>query len=187
MKLSLRKANAVQNSINEALRNLKLGTTVTLNEFEDVKGQIQTARDLFWTNTETQHRLMMALYEIRAKVAQANADSGINAHLTNAAYLEKQIAHYTMLVGKGVQQSLMVLTGQLKKLAGSKDDLYGRMAQDVSTSIFTENEISDFRARAAKHKREKQRVQDLLLELNIKTEITLTEETAEFLKKEGIL
>jgi len=187
MKLTLRKANAIQAAINEAIKGLDLNTTVTLNEFEDVKDQISAVRDRFWTHAATRNKLVMALYEIRAKVAQASAESGINDHLANAAYLEKQISHNTMLAGKGAQTALRVLNGQVKKNAEVKEDIYGRMNRDVTTSIFTEEEIEDFKHNAADFKREKQRIQDLLLELNVQTEIVLNEETADFLKKADIL
>jgi hypothetical protein len=187
MKLTLRKANAIQASINEAIKGLDLSTSVTLNEFEGVEDQIQAVRDRFWTHAATRNKLVMALYEIRAKVAQANAESGINDHLANVAYLEKQISHNTMLAGKGAQTALRVLNGQVKKLSEVKEDGYGYSRRDVVTSIFTEEEVEDFRRTTADFKREKQRIQDLLLELNVQTEIQLNEETARFLEKADIL
>ena len=187
MKLTLRKANAIQNAINEAIKGLDLNTTVTLNEFEEVGDQIQAVRDRFWTHAATRNKLVMALYEIRAKVAQANAASGINDHLANVAYLEKQISHNTMLAGKGAQTALRVLNGQVNKLKEVKEDGYGYSRRDVVTSIFTEEEVEDFRRTVADHKREKQRVQDTLLELNVQTEIELEEGTATFLEKADIL
>ena len=187
MKLTLRKANAIQNSINEMIKGLDLNTSVTLNEFEGVGDQIDAVRNRFWTHAATRNKLTMALYEIRAKVAQANAASGINDHLANVAYLEKQISHNTMLAGKGAQTALRVLSGQVNKLKDVKEDGFGYRHNAVTTSIFTEEEIEDFRRTAADFKREKQRVQDLLLELNVQTEIVLNEETADFLKKADIL
>jgi hypothetical protein len=187
MKLTLRKANAIQNAINEAIKGLDLNTTVTLNEFEEVGDQIQAVRDRVWTHAATRNKLVMALYEIRAKVAQANAASGINDHLANVAYLEKQISHNTMLAGKGAQTALRVLNGQVNKLKEVKEDGYGYSRRDVVTSIFTEEEVEDFRRTVADHKREKQRVQDTLLELNVQTEIELEEGTATFLEKADIL
>lgn len=187
MKLTLRKANAIQAAINEAIKGLDLNTTVTLNEFEGVEDQIQTVRDRFWTHAATRNKLVMSLYEIRAKVAQANAESGINDHLANVAYLEKQISHNTMLAGKGAQTALRVLNGQVKKLSEVKEDGFGYRSSAVNTSIFTEEEVEDFKRNAADFKREKQRVQDELLELNVQTEIQLNEETARFLEKADIL
>ena len=187
MKLTLRKANAVQAAINEAIKALDLNTSVTLNEFEGVQEQIDAVRDRFWKDAATRNKLTMALYEIRASVAQANASAGINDMLANVAYLEKQISHNGMLASKGAQTALRVLNGQVKKNAEAKDEGYGYSRRDVVTSIFTEDEVEQFRRDAAGFKRDKQKLQDTLLELNVQTEIELEEGTALFLEKADIL
>jgi hypothetical protein len=187
MEITLRKANALQNAINDAVKALDLRYDVTLNEFEDATDQIQTARDRFFAEAETRDKLLMSLYDIRAKVARANAESGINDMLTNVAYLEKQISHKQMLASKGVQTALRVLNGQLNKLKEVKDDGYGYSRRDVVTTIFTEEEVEEFKRSANEFKREKQRLQDTLLELNVQTTITLDDGTENFLVKAGIL
>ena len=187
MKLTLRKANAVQANINEALKSLQLETQVTLNEFEEVVSQIGAVRERFFANNKARKELVFALYEIRSKVAQANAEAGINDMLTNVAYLEKEISHNNSMAAKGEQTSLKVLNGQVLKNVGSKDDPYGYSRRDAVTSIFTKEEIAEFRKVASDSKRIKQRLQDELLALNIKTEIVLSENTALLLTKETIL
>jgi hypothetical protein len=186
MKLTLRKANAVQAAINEALKALDLKTRVELNEFEEVEDQIQKSRDRFLENCITRNSLVTALYEIRASVAQANAGAGVNDMLANVALLEKQISFNNTLAREGAQTALRVLNGQVKKNADSKDE-YRYGLREVSTSIFTEEEVETFRKNVANFKREKQRLQDRLLELNVQTEIALTETTAEFLKSVDIM
>jgi len=57
----------------------------------------------------------------------------------------------------------------------------------VVTSIFSEEEVESFRREAAEGKRQKQRLQDALLELNVQTEIELEEGTTLFLEKADIL
>ena len=187
MKLTLRKANAVQTAINEATKALSTDTMVTLNEFQTIPEQIQTVRDQFWKNSETRVGLLTALYEIREKVAQANASAGINDLLTSVAYLEKQISYNTMLAAKGSQTAMEVLAGQVNRNAEAKDDAYGYNRRDVTTSIFTDVEIEGFKRSAANFKREKQKLQDTLLELNVQTEIVLDDSTADFLKRADIL
>ena len=187
MKLTLRKANAVQAAINEAIKGLDLGTSVTLNEFQEILEQINAVRDRFLTHNATRLKLVGALYEIRAKVSSANATAGINDRLADVAFLEKQISYYNQLVSKGAQTALRVLSGQVNKLKEVKEDGYGYTRRDVTTSIFTEDEIESFRRLAADSKRQKQRLQDQLLELNVQTEIELDEETARFLEKADIL
>ena len=187
MKVSLRKANAVQAAINEMVKGLDLSTTVTLNEFEEVQEQIDAVRNRFWTHAATRNKLVGALYEIRRKVAVANAESGINDMLADVAALEKQIGYNNQLASKGAQTAMRVLNGQVKKNAEAKDEGFGYSRRDVVTSIFTEEEVEDFRRSAANAKREKQRLQDQLLELNVQTEIELDEETSRFLERADIL
>lgn len=187
MKLTLRKANAVQAAINEQIKGLDLSTQVDLNEFEDVKDQIQTVRDRFFLHNTTRSKMISALYEIRRKVAEANAEAGVNDMLADVAMLEKNINYNTMLAGKGAQTSLRVLNGRIKKQAEELSDrrMYGY--DMIQTSIFTEEEIEDFRRTAAESKRQRQKLQDILLELNVQTEIELDDETARFLERADIL
>jgi hypothetical protein len=187
MKLTLRKANAVQSTINEAIKALDLNTSVPLNEFEDVQEQINTVRDRFFTNHETRLKLVGTLYEIRAKVAAANANVGISNMLADVAMLEKQISYYNQLASKGARTALRVLNGQVNKLKEVKEDGYGYNRRDVVTSIFDGDEIESFRRLAADFKRQKQSLQDSLLELNVQTTIELKGETATFLEKADIL
>jgi hypothetical protein len=187
MELTLRKANAVQVAINDAIKALPLTTEITINEFEDVETQINVARDRFWENSSTREKLVAALFDIRAKVAQANASSSINDMLTSAAAIEKQIGFNSTMASKGPQVPLPVLVGQIKKNANSKDDGFGYNSRPVNTSIFTEAEIEDFKRNAALLKKVKQQIQDKLLELNIHTKIELETRTVEILEKVGIL
>lgn len=187
MKLTLRKANAVQAAINEQIKGLDLPYSVELNEFEDVRYQIDAVRDRFFSHNATRSNLIGALYEIRRKVSEANAESGINDMLADVAMLEKNINYNTMLAGKGAQTNLRVLNGRLKKQAEEGSDRRMYNFDLVSTSIFTEEEIEGFRRIAAGFKRNKQNLQDTLLELNVQTEIELDEETARFLERADIL
>ena len=187
MKLTLRKANAVQAAINEMIKTLDLNTSVTLNEFEDVQEQIDAVRNRFFTHDATRSKLVDALYEIRRKVATANADAGINDLLADVAELEKQVGYRNQLASKGAQTALRVLDGQVKKNADAKDEGFGYNRRDVVTSVFTAEEVEDFRRAAANAKRTKQSLQDTLLELNVQTAIELDEETARFLERADIL
>ena len=187
MKLTLRKANAVQAAINEAIKGLDLDTNVTLNEFEGVQEQIDAVRDRFFAANDTRDKMVTALYEIRTKVAQANASAGINDMLSSVAQAEKIISFNTMLAGKGAQTSLRVLNGQVKKNAEAKDDIYGHSRRDVVTSIFTDAEVEGFKRIAADYKRTKQRLQDELLERNVQTTIELTEASVAALKAADIV
>jgi len=188
MNITLRKANAVQLSINEMVKGLSFDTSVSLNEFEDAKAQIAAVRDTFDTHRATRTKLVGALYEIRKAVARANADAGINDMLAEVAQLEKEIQFYNTFAIKTARLSDAVIAGKMDKIKNSSEDsrIYGR-GDTVETGIFTKEEVEEFKRTVADLKRQKQKLQDTLLELNVQTEIQLDEETARFLERADIL
>ena len=188
MNITLRKANAVQLSINEMVKGLSFDTSVSLNEFEDATAQIDAVRDTFDTHRATRTKLVSALYEIRKAVAGANADAGINDMLAEVAQLEKEIQFYNIFATKTPRLSDAVIAGKMEKIKNSSEDsrIYGR-GDTVDTSIFTKEEVEEFKRTVADLKRKKQKLQDILLELNVQTEIQLDEETARFLERADIL
>lgn len=187
MNLTLRKANAIQAAINESIKGLKMEVNTTLHEYEAIGEQLTLARDRFWKNFQTRNQLTKSLYEIRAKVAQQNANSGINDKLSEVAYIDKQIGYNNQLIQNGLMKPLKVLQGEVEKNAEATEDRFAYGRRDVTTSILDEDEIVDLKTELAKLKREKQKIQDVLLELNIQTQIELSEETVTTLKEIGIL
>ena len=188
MNITLRKANAVQLSINEMVKGLSFDTSVSLNEFEDATAQIAAVRDTFDTHRATRTKLVGALYEIRKAVADANPDAGINDMLADFARLEKEIQFYNTLATKTPRLSDAVIAGKMDKIKNSSEDsrIYGR-GDTVDTSIFTKEEVEEFKRTVADLKRQKLKLQDTLLEFNVRTEIQLDEETARFLERADIL
>jgi hypothetical protein len=188
MNITLRKANAVQLSINEMIKGLTFGTSVQLNEYEDATAQIVAVRDVFETHRATRTKLVGALYEIRKAVAVANADAGINDMLAEVAMLEKEIQFYNTFATKTARLSDAVIAGKIEKIKHTSEEsrLYGRY-DTVETGVFTKEEIEDFKRTVADLKRQKQKLQDTLLELNVRTEIQLDEETVRFLERADIL
>ena len=186
MNITLRKANAVQISINEMIKGLSFDTSVRINEFEDHNEQIDAVRDVFNTHLATRTKLVGALYEIRKAVAVANAEAGINDMLAEVAMLEKEIQFANTFATQQARLSDAVITGKIAKIKEAKEDrFYGR--DDVTTTIFTKQEVEDYKRTVADLKRQKQKLQDVLLELNVQTEITLDDETATFLERADIL
>ena len=186
MNITLRKANAVQLSINEMIKGLTFETSVRINEFENHIEQMQSVRDTFFVHRATRNKLVSALYEIRKAVALANANAGINDLLAEVAMLEKEIQFSNTFATIQPRLSDAVIEGKIAKIKEAKEDrYYGR--DDVTTTVFTKEEVEDFKRTVADLKRQKQKLQDTLLELNIQTEIQLDEETARFLERADIL
>jgi len=165
---SLRKANALQVAINEAIKNLDTNTSVSLNEFQEVSSVLDTAYTSFADAVARRAGLLDVLYEIRKSVDTVNANNKINDVLADMARLEKDIQFYSSFAKSDERIDLKVLQGRLEKIATRKEDAfgYGSRADEVQTSVLRSEDIESYRNVVATLKRQKQKLQDDLLELN---------------------
>lgn len=190
MNVTLRKASAIQNSINEAIRGIKINFTLELNEFQDVPAELKKANDELIANDSRRQKLLMALYNIRGLVGAANTSSGIDLKLATAAFVDKRIGQLEEFTKAQVMTDLSVITGKLERIKGLKDEARSRVfgyGDTVTTSLVTQEQINQAKVEIQNLKKEKQKLNDEILELNIKTEIPLSDETVATLKAEGLL
>jgi hypothetical protein len=190
MKITLRKANALQLAIGEAVKNINVETDVKINEFQHGESEIARVAAEFRAAVVRRSELIYTMYEIRKAVSTANSGAGVDVKLADVAMLEKQVQFYNGLAGKKVREDAVVVAGQLNKLRESKDDsrrsIYG-YASTVDTSVLTAEDIKGFRTAAAAAKKAKQKLQDELLEINVRTEISLATDAVQLLTAEGLL
>ena len=190
MNISLRKANAVQNSINDAIKSIDLKTEITINEFQNPENEIAVAASKIRSDIARRNSLFTTLYEIRKAVSTANHTAGIDSRLADIAHLEKQIQNFSALSGKEVAESMDVVKGKLSKIkerpADARASIYG-YNDSVSTSVLAAADIASFKAQVSTAKKAKQKLQDEVLELNIRTEIALSEQTVQTLTQEGLV
>ena len=188
MKINLRQAHAIQTQIRDEINRLNLAPGVTLNEFENPKDQINTARSEFEGSLKTHEKLIGVLLDIRKKVARANADEGISDLLADAALLDTQIKLYQQFADAKPQQPLEVLEGRLEKRRNTAEgSVYQTISGDIYSGIFAQQEIDSHRRELANLKRTKQSVQEMILAANIDTEIELDEHEEKLLARLGII
>lgn len=189
MKITLRKASAIQNSINEVVRGITIDPNIRVNEFQDPETEISRAASKVKTDLTRRVALNNALYEIRKGVGTINAQ-GVSDRLAEVARLEKEIQFYTGLTGHQTRETAEVIKGKLDKIRNRKEEthrsIYGR-EDEVATTVFTEDDIKAFKTAVAENKKAKQKLQDEILELNVKSEITLSDTTVQTLKSENLI
>ena len=191
MKITLRKASALQTSIQEAIKNIDVTVKTELNEFEDVQTKLDAVNATLIKNDQRRASLTACLYDIRSLVGGANALSGINDRLAKAAYIDKRIGQLTALTAAdAVQESLAVITGKVEKLkapdASGRRSIYG-YNDTVSTGVLAPEQVAQFKAQALDLKKSKQKLNDEILELNVRTEIELPSEVEMVLNQEGLI
>lgn len=190
MKVSLRKANALQNEINDRIRSIQpmSHSRVSLNEFQNVAEEMARAEVAFIKQIDRIQHLELSLFEIRKAVAHANSQQNISDLLADVAFYDRKIKFYTDLSNQEVSLPLELINKRLDKIKNStteRDAYYGRDTVDVS--VVTDKMRNEYKTKVNEMKRKKQASQDRLLELNIKTEITLSSSVVDTLSEEGIL
>jgi hypothetical protein len=190
MNITLRKASAIQNSIQEAIRGIKMELSLEINEFQDPVTELKKANDQLFTNDARRQRLLLALYNIRGLVGTANTNSGIDLNLAKAAFIDKRIAQLEEFSKVAPMMDLEVLKGKIDKIktrpADARSSIYG-YNDTVSTSVVSQEQIDQAKAEIQNLKKQKQKLNDEILEINIKTEIPLSEDVVGTLQAEGLI
>jgi hypothetical protein len=189
IKITLRKANAIQQNINDLLKNVQVKPVVELSEFVDTVQTLQAANDAVMAADARRSDLLMALYSIRATVGVANFQSGIGNRLSHIAYVDKRLQQLDQLTNEtSKMKDLAIITGQLDKIRNRREEhrMYG-YENTVSTGVLQQAQIDSISGIMRELKKQKQKLNDEVLELNVRTEIDLTDEVESVLLKEGIL
>jgi len=190
MNITLRKASAIQNNIQETIRGIKLDFSVELNEFQDVKTELKRANDRIVANDARRQKLLMAVYNIRGLVGAANASCGIDLKLATAAFVDKRVTQLEEFSKAAEMTDITIVEGKLDKIRNRKEEsrasLYGR-DDSVTTSVVTKEQIDQAANEIKNLKKQKQKLNDEILELNIKTEIPLSDEVVQTLQAEGLI
>jgi len=172
------------------IKKTEIETTIKLNEFQDPDTMVQEGNVAFLLALSRKEALYSALYEIRKAVSRANAQQSVDQILGDIAYFDKLIALYSDLASKKVRDNMDVVKGRLSKIRNAKEDhhsyLYGRHSE-VETGVLEKQDIDVFAHKAADFRRQKQLLQDRLLEINVRTEIHLDDLTEGTLQSTGLL
>jgi uncharacterized protein YdcH (DUF465 family) len=125
-------------------------------------------------------------------VGTANTASGINTMLAKAAFIDKRVGQLEELSKSSEITSLDVIKGKLDKIRNDKGDnsrrssIYG-YSDTVSTSVLSKEQIAQAKAEVLNLKKQKQKLNDEVLELNIKTEVPLSEDVVATLQAEKLV
>lgn len=194
MNISLRKAGALQEVIiKEKLPSLEPtdAARIDISEFLDASEQLIVARQKFMQVTADRSELLNAYYEIRKSTAHANMEFGVSDRLTDIAFLDKKIADgNSILKGKLTYQQIdmQVIQGRINKMKASSGDVYNSYReQDITSGVLTDDYLALIKIEVEKLRIQRTKLQDETLELNIKNEIELTEETVVTFKKFNLI
>jgi hypothetical protein len=190
-KITLRKANALQNSLNDLLKNIEVKARIDINEFVDVESTIASSNVQFFADDARRNDILMSVYSIRGLVGVTNATAGITTRLTHAAYVDRRVKQLEeILSNTNKLENLEVIKGKVEKIkarpADSRASIYGR-DDEVGTGVLTDAQMTTIRGVMQDLKKQKQTINDEVLELNVRTEIELPDDVEAVLTREGLL
>ncbi|NBR61980.1 MAG: hypothetical protein EBT86_10145 [Actinobacteria bacterium] len=187
MEITLRRANSVQNQINEVLKSLNFDYLISVNEFENAEQAIESAAINFSENIKRRERLLEALYAIRKNVGSANISEGIDIRMADAAHLEKQIKFYTDLMDAKIRLSKEVIEGKINRIRTTENVSRMYREEGIQTTIFVQQDLVNFKNIVNFARKKRQKIQDEILELNTRVTIGISNEVEKTLKDEGII
>jgi len=185
--ISLRAANALQLSINDVLKNIKFHAAINLDEFSRPEELIPSTLATFNANLARREKILNALYEIRNAVSVLNVNSGISSILADVARIEKDIQFYSTYTESATAEEYAIVNQRLQKLRTSEPGTVSYRQQFVTASVLTEDMVNQVRNSVASLKKQKQKLQDRLLELNVSTKLTLSSGTVATLTDENLI
>ena len=182
MKISLRKAMAVQSALADQIAAVRITPVVEISIFEaDRPAAIAAEKAKLQAALESRDRMVDLLYRIRGKVATANEASGVTGKLNLAARAEKQIQALSLVAGAPARQAEEITASRiarmLKRDDSGGDRSYARQAAPdiIEISLYDEAEVAQNARNLREARLARQRIQDDIAEINARETIDLDE------------
>ena len=193
MKISLRKAHALQQEIRRVMGEVFPSITVKLDESiqnDHVYDQLEMHRFDYISRMDRYVRLSETLASVRSRVAAANEAAGVNELLSQLAHLDRMVRVYTESAPKlddavscGDVETIQYKLDAIRNPENRKAAMY-RFESDVTVALNTREGLNQL---ASKYRRQRVAVNDQLLEANVGRKIELADSEVELLREVGLI
>ncbi len=190
MKVTLRKADALQKSVQSAINAISLPAMVGLTRFGDPVKALDKCKKDFEKNLQKKLDLLSALYEIRNTVGTENASNRVTSILSKIAYLDKVNGTLSQFAGNGTnpRPNDTIIHQQADDLRqDTATPQYGSRRETFTVGILSETEIEAYKRQIEENRKMRQDLSDELLSINVKTEIEIPTGMREILEKYNII
>lgn len=189
MKVSLRKANALQEALGEAIKSAtKTSFEVDVVNYEWWKKEINNTQSRYLDEVRGKLEMVKARFEIRKEISTHNNLCGVSDKLTELAQFDSMITtiqRWILQRPTREQDEILEKKRDRKLIRLNNPEYDGYSNMDVSViSIGEHNHWTD---KVQELRRNKASINDQLLELNIRTEILLSSQVESVLRKENLI
>ena len=180
MQLNLRQAHELQTRINSTVKELQDEMELHVDLFYEGEpaGVLSNMTNKAFADLETIQKLLMIKSELRTKVAEKNAQAGIDGRLSQIACLQRIIEAYERVMGRGMRQDLFAVKERLAsrreahKANPDNSDRYS-CSDSFNVDVLDKKDHSEIKSRIKKFRREIRDMQEQILQLNVNTYVTL--------------
>ena len=184
MEINLRQADQFQQAIVRTLRTISVDPMFTLSPYQKLATSIHKAHTKLLAQDQRQQLLLAAYHDIQQQIIAANTTNGINVLLNQIAYLTTRIKQLAVFYYAEPLAPLEVVQGTLDKIIRNTSE-YG--LRTITSSYLTTEQRQAFRKKVRLLQRQRQKLMDKTLDLNLRTKIMLSEETVFILTVEEII
>ena len=190
MKINLRKASVVQQTITDEIKRLGTeATTVKLSLYEaDIEGTLNAQLAKVRENHAHAGRLLNANRFLRAVVAKKNAEVGITDYLAEEAMLTSAEARLKALSEAEIRPNIDSLKAEIegrKANTGDRVSIYGR-EYNVDVNVVPQESVTEAKKELEKIRKRRRKIKDEMVSINVRTEIEVPEQVALVLAELGL-
>ena len=192
MKVTLRKAAVFQSAVSNLIDEVTVRPTVSVNDEVSVEEELTTANDEFRNDLRRIRDLVKVKFSLRKKIGLENHTSGVSALLTEEREISELMHELERVVDRTDNryysaeqiQAKFDKHNQKAALSGSS---YMSRSITVETDLLKKEEVIALRKEILALKRARQATNDRVLEINVSTRITLSDDEVKLLTDEGLI
>jgi len=190
MKINLRKASVVQQTIIDEIKRLgNEKTTVSVSLFADNVANLLNAQlEKVIANNQRVGRLLDANRYLRATVAKKNAEVGITDYLAEDAFLASAESRVRQITELEVRPDLSALEKEIQARSantGNERSIYGR-DYNIEVHVALPETVAEAKAELARIQKRRRKIKDEMVTINVRTEFEVAEQVALVLTDLGL-
>ena len=191
MKINLRKASVVQQTILDEIKRLgNEKTSISISLFADNVANILDAQlEKVMANNQRVGRLLDANRYLRATVAKKNAELGITDYLAEDAFLASAESRVRQITELEVRPDLTALKKEIQARSANTGNersiIYGR-DYNIEVNVALPETVAEAKAELARIQRRRRKIKDEMVTINVRTEFEVAEQVALVLTDLGL-
>ena len=192
MKVTLRKAAALQSAVSNLINELSVRPTVSVDDESSIEEELSTANEEFRNDLRRIRDLVKVKFSLRTSIGEENHSSGVSKLLTEEREISELMHELERVVDRTdgrhyTAEQIQAKFDKHNQRAALSGSSYMSRSISVETDLLTKPEVAELRKEILALKRVRQATNDKVLEINVSNRITLSDDEVKLLSDEGLI